>query len=147
MANECIFCGVRHIETNTIVLNEGAFWVEFCQPCGENHILHNAETSETLLVRELWDRCQATAAGREFVRNPADITTCERLAAAEAVADYRYDSRDASDAIDDYCEMIDAYLAEDHIERKQLARDHWENHEYRCLLSSKHRCPRYAVST
>ena len=56
MANECSFCGQRHIETNMLVL--GGDWLEFCQPCGERETVRNAETGEEIPVAALFRRIQ-----------------------------------------------------------------------------------------
>jgi hypothetical protein len=58
MANQCSFCERRHIETNMLVLNGGEIWIEFCSDCGNEQKLTNAETGETVTVRELFDRNQ-----------------------------------------------------------------------------------------
>jgi hypothetical protein len=58
MADHCSICDTRrpHGGTNHLVLNGGAFWIEFCGPCGESETLTNADTGETLTVAELFHR-------------------------------------------------------------------------------------------
>lgn len=82
MANECVFCGARHIETNTIVTPDS--WIEFCNFCGENKVLRNATTDETLLPRELFERAAATTNGKPWERKAEDIAKVDQILQAEA---------------------------------------------------------------
>ncbi len=120
MASECVFCGVRrYIETNILVLNGGKLWVEFCQPCGETHILTN-EKGEHWLVRELFASSRADHAGVAYVRTAEDIAEANRL----------WDVQSHCERIDDdytndlaWREAMDAEIAE----RTQLLADETEN--------------------
>ena len=60
MANQCCFCERRHIETDMLVLNGGQTWIEFCPECGDKQTLTNAETGETITVKQLFDRTEGT---------------------------------------------------------------------------------------
>jgi len=42
--------------TRLLVLNEGKYWVEFCQVCGEKIKMKNEETGEELTVSELYEK-------------------------------------------------------------------------------------------
>lgn len=137
MANECTFCGQRHIETNMLVLNGGNMWVEFCASCGDTNVLRNAENGEVLLVRELWARCAADKAGAPFVRNAADIAYAAEIARQE---DARHAERAA---IESYHDEVAQYADADHIDRAILSRDHWDNLVYRCEHSSRYTAPRF----
>ena len=137
MANECIFCERRRIETNMLVLNGGEFWVEFCQPCGEREVLHNAETGDTLLVRELWDRTIAEKEGRPFVRNAADIAYAAELWASQAERAELAAAREA------YHAAVEAAMDEHHT--PVPASDHWDNLAYRLEHSRRYTAPRWAA--
>src|SRR5690242_17776703 len=39
MSNECSFCGVRHIDTSMLILNNGEVWIEYCESCGKRETL------------------------------------------------------------------------------------------------------------
>ena len=58
MADHCGICDTRRPEggTNVLVLNDGSFWLEFCEPCGKTETLTNQETGEEITVQALWDR-------------------------------------------------------------------------------------------
>jgi hypothetical protein len=137
MANQCSFCGIRHVETSMMVLNEGNMWVEFCSYCGENNVLHNELTNETLLVRELYDSCIIEAEGYEFVRAAADVYNaaevarrCQKAALEDAI--YNAES-------ERLWELLDAERAQQPI----LNAEHWDNLIYRCLHSTKWTAPNY----
>ena len=52
MSNQCSFCEDRHVETNMLVLNNGALWVEFCEDC-KNETLTN-ENGEVMTVAAIF---------------------------------------------------------------------------------------------
>jgi len=124
MANECIFCHERHIPTNTIVLNEGAFWCEFCATCGENHVLHN-DKGEAWLVRDLFESGQPN-----YVRKQEDIDRAKMLADSEFDA-WKNDSYYEDDA--DYYARMEEYDRE----TRQLADDAFANTVDRQLHSAR----------
>lgn len=116
-----------------LVLNGGELWIEFCQPCGENNVLRNPETGQILLVRELFEA--------NYPRTKADYDKATAIAAREDSEMARM--QDEADAEWAEWKAYEEAIEADTIERKQLAQDHWEMHEYRCFHSRKHTCPRY----
>jgi len=66
MPNKCSYCQeVRPAGgTKTLVLNDGELWIEFCPPCGDGSTMTNAETGESLTVKQLYDR---SAVGKRHV--------------------------------------------------------------------------------
>jgi hypothetical protein len=64
MSDFCVFCETRRPQggTEILVLGSGPDmqWLEFCQPCGASEELTNAETGETLTVKQLFDRLDKT---------------------------------------------------------------------------------------
>lgn len=140
MANECSFCGARHIETNMLVLNNGAMWVEFCGYCADNEVLCNAENNEVLLVRELFARCEAASLGVPFVRNPLDILHAEAIHQRDLIANAEAMEYDA------YMELCYAAEAEHQISLAQLQADHWDNVIYRCEHSRRYTAPSFLAT-
>jgi translation initiation factor 2 beta subunit (eIF-2beta)/eIF-5 len=57
MANECCYCGERHIDTSMLILGEN--WIEFCEECGSKETVTNVETKETITIKQLFDRLSA----------------------------------------------------------------------------------------
>lgn len=60
MADHCGICDTRRPDGGTkhLVLNDGDLWIEFCASCGEETMLTNDETGETISVQALYDRCK-----------------------------------------------------------------------------------------
>ena len=60
MPDRCSYCEeVRPVGgTNHLVLNDGKLWIEFCPPCGDGSTITNADTGESLTVKQLYDRGQ-----------------------------------------------------------------------------------------
>lgn len=129
MSNRCDYCQLR-TNTNSIVLNNGELWVEFCAVCGQNNILTN-QGGENWLVAELF----ASAAQPGYVRNPEDVLKADRIALEQ-----RYWASETYDL--EYYEYI---AAEERWDWDRIAQnDHWDNYVDRCLHSNgKHKIPNY----
>ena len=143
MADYCIFCETRRPfgGTNTIVLNGGEFWVEFCGICGENNVLRD-ETGTAYLVREVFTGVRGAA------RDPKDVVKAEFLALAEAEA---AEAREAADMFDYECQRM---LEEDSAIVGGVQASYWDDFVERAMNSGKrmtgrkirpHHRPRYSV--
>lgn len=59
MSDYCALCETRRPEggTNHLVLNndDGRVWIEFCEPCGKEEILTNAEGEEKSVYDIFWE--------------------------------------------------------------------------------------------
>jgi hypothetical protein len=62
MSSYCNICDTpRPPEgTNSLVLNGGSLWIEFCPMCGETETLTNPETKEVVTIAELFRRSGGT---------------------------------------------------------------------------------------
>ncbi len=55
MSNQCYFCGRRTL-TDTVILNSGDFWLEFCPSCKDKELTN--EAGETKTAQELFTQAK-----------------------------------------------------------------------------------------